>query len=117
MTLRYELAYLLGYTPWDSRGGKPLPRLHEIFDGPNAPRPGRALDLGCGKGSASTYLAQLGWKVTGIDIVARALRCARHRAAKLGVTVDFVKGDITRLGVAGVTGPFDLVLDVGCFHI
>src|SRR5262245_21342455 len=106
MSLRFELAYLLGYTPWDRWGGKPLGRLRDIFEGPEAPRPGRVLDLGCGMGHASIYLAQHGWDVTGIDAVERALRVARGRAAKRGVAVDFVHGDITQLARAGVTGPF-----------
>jgi hypothetical protein len=28
----------------------------------------------------------------------------------------FVRGDVTRLGEAGVAGPFELLLDCGCFH-
>ena len=28
----------------------------------------------------------------------------------------FVEGDVTRLSELGVDGPFDLVLDIGCFH-
>src|SRR5262245_62109539 len=117
MSLRFELAYLFGYTPWDRWGGKPLGRLRKFFEGPEAPRPGRALDLGCGMGHASIYLAQQGWKVTGIDVVERALRAARRRASKQGVDVEFVHGDISRLAQAGVTGSFDLFVDLGCFHI
>src|SRR6266567_3352852 len=117
MSLRFELAYLFGYAPWDRWGGKPLGRLREFVEGADAPGPGRALDLGCGKGHASIYLAQHGWKVTGIDVVERALRVARQRAEKQRVAVEFVHGDITRLTQAGVTGPFDLFVDLGCFHI
>jgi SAM-dependent methyltransferase len=117
MSFRFELAYFIGYAPWDRWRGKPLRRLRELFEGPGALRPGRALDLGCGRGRASIYLAQLGWKVTGIDMVERALRVARRRAARQGVSVEFVHGDITRLDRAAITGPFDLFLDLGCFHI
>ena len=117
MSLRFELAYLFGYSPWDRWRGKPLARLRELFEGPQAPAPGRALDLGCGMGRASIYLAQQGWKVTGVDAVERALSVARSRAARAGVNVEFVHGDITDLDRAGVIGPFDLFLDLGCFHI
>ncbi len=117
MSLRFELAYFFGYAPWDHWHGKPLPRLRALFEGPDAPRPARALDLGCGKGHGSIYLAELGWKVTGIDVVERALRVARRRAERRHLAIEFVHGDITQLDRAGVTGPFDLFLDLGCFHI
>jgi SAM-dependent methyltransferase len=117
MSLRFQLAYLLGYAPWDRWQGKPLRRLKELLEGPQAPLPGRALDLGCGMGRGSIYLAQLGWQVTGIDAVERALKVARQRAEQAGVRPEFVQGDVTRLDRAGIRGPFDLFLDLGCFHI
>jgi SAM-dependent methyltransferase len=117
MSLRFELAYLFGYAPWDRWQGKPLRRLRELLEGPQALCPGRALDLGCGMGRATIYLAQCGWKATGIDAVERALRVARRRAAGCGVDVEFVRGDVTHLDRAGITGKFDLFIDLGCFHI
>ena len=117
MSLRFELAYLFRYAPWDRWQGKPLRRLRELLEGPHAPPPGRALDLGCGMGRATIYLAQLGWRATGIDAVERALRVARQRAERAGVHAEFVRGDITHLEHAGIAGPFDLFVDLGCFHI
>ena len=117
MSLRFQLAYLLGYAPWDRWQGKPLQRLRELLEGPQAPTPGRALDIGCGMGQAAVYLAKLGWQTTGVDAVERALRVARRRAADAGVNVEFVQGDVTHLDRAGINGPFDLLLDLGCFHI
>jgi 2-polyprenyl-3-methyl-5-hydroxy-6-metoxy-1,4-benzoquinol methylase len=35
---------------------------------------GKALDLGCGTGDSSIYLAQHGWTVTGVDYVPTATR-------------------------------------------
>jgi cyclopropane fatty-acyl-phospholipid synthase-like methyltransferase len=75
---------------------------------------GRALDLGCGTGTSSIALAQAGWTVTGVDFAPRAIRIAKQRARKAGVVVDFRAGDVTRL--RGLAGPFDLILDIGCFH-
>jgi SAM-dependent methyltransferase len=117
MQLPFQLAYLFGYAPWDRWQGKPLRRLRELFEGPQALHPGRVLDLGCGMGRATIYLAQLGWKATGIDAVERALRVARRRAAGCGTSVEFIRGDVTHLDRAGLNGPFDLFLDLGCFHI
>ena len=59
-------------------------------------------------------LAKHGWQVTGVDFVARAIQEARQKAARQEVQADFRVGDVTRL--EGVQGPFDLILDIGCFH-
>jgi SAM-dependent methyltransferase len=119
MSLSYRLMYLLGFTPWD-RDSTPA-ALRAIIEGPAARRPGRALDIGCGMGRHAIYLAQSGWQVTGIDRVGRALRVARRRAADRGVAADFIEADVTRLdgatfGEIARRGPFDLLLDAGCFH-
>jgi cyclopropane fatty-acyl-phospholipid synthase-like methyltransferase len=116
MSLRFELAYLFGYTPWDRGEKAPPERLRELIEGPAAVPRGRALDLGCGMGLVTVYLARHGFKATGVDMVERALGVARRRAATHRVEVELVQGDVTRLDQAGVTGPFDLLIDRGCFH-
>jgi SAM-dependent methyltransferase len=76
--------------------------------------PGRALDLGCGTGTNVLYLAQHGWFATGVDASSTAIESARRKADWIaGAT--FVEGDVTRLSHLGVDGPFDLVLDIGCY--
>lgn len=47
---------------------------------------GRALDLGCGEGADSIWLAEHGWRVTGLDISATALERARREAESRGVS-------------------------------
>jgi cyclopropane fatty-acyl-phospholipid synthase-like methyltransferase len=115
MSLIFELMYLIGFTPWD-RDGEPAPWLRGFLDSPDAPKSGRALDLGCGLGSNALFLAEHGFRVTGVDAVSRALRVARKRAADRHLTLDFVKGDVTRLQALSTGAPFDLLLDLGCFH-
>ena len=44
------------------------------------PPPARILDIGCGAGRTSAELAQLGYRVTGIDLAGNLLRAARNRA-------------------------------------
>ncbi|WP_271985373.1 class I SAM-dependent methyltransferase [Pseudoclavibacter terrae] len=71
--------------------------------------PGRALDLGCGEGGDAIWLAQQGWRVTGIDISTVAIERARAaaRAARVdGSLVDFVAGDLETWRPAE---PLDLV--------
>ena len=77
---------------------------------------GRALDLGCGTGRDSVYLAERGWTVTGIDGVEQALDAARERSRNAGADVDWILGDVTRLETLGSPEGFDFVLDRGCFH-
>jgi cyclopropane fatty-acyl-phospholipid synthase-like methyltransferase len=114
--LPFELAYLLGLTPWDRWPAIPPQSLRDLIEGPKALPPGHAIDLGCGMGSLAIYLAQHGWRATGVDVVERALRAARKRAGKSGVEVTFVRADVTQLDQSGISGPFELLLDCGCFH-
>jgi len=47
--------------------------------------PGRALDLACGEGRNSIWLAEQGWQVTGVDFSPVAVRTARVLAARAGL--------------------------------
>lgn len=75
--------------------------------------PGRALDVGCGAGTDSVYLARQGWEVTALDFMPKALEYTRQRAAAAGVSVTPVEADITQWEVPGT---WDLVLDHGLLH-
>lgn len=55
--------------------------------------PGRALDLGCGEGADSVWLALQGWTVTAIDVSAVAITRAAAHAAERAVS----EGQITWL--------------------
>jgi SAM-dependent methyltransferase len=112
--LVYGACYRLGFTPWDR--GAPASGLVGLVDGPEALKPGRALDLGCGTGTNTIFLCSNGWQVTGVDIVPRALEAARRNARHARVSPSFVGGDVTRLRELDLEGAFDLVVDVGCFH-
>jgi len=76
--------------------------------------PGRALDLGCGTGTNAITLAAHGWEVTGVDFSRRAIQIARRKARQAEVNLSLILGDVLRLD--GVSGSFDLILDIGCFH-
>ena len=56
----------------------------------------RALDLACGEGRNSIYLAQNGFEVTAVDISGLGLERGRKRALELGVSVDFIQADLDR---------------------
>lgn len=106
----FRLAYLVGPRPWDS--GVPPPELVERIEGPRALPPGRALDIGCGTGTNCAYMLAHKWEVTGVDFVPRAMQAAKRKAPGARLLV----GDVTKLAELGVSGPFDLMMDLGCFH-
>lgn len=115
----FTLLYWRGRPPWDS--GITPPELVRVVEGtgPEHRQPGRALDLGCGTGTNSLYLARHGWDVTGVDFAAPAIARAREKRARTGTllgTVRFVRGDVTQLNALDARGPYDLVLDLGCLH-
>jgi SAM-dependent methyltransferase len=112
--LLFKTFYRLGFVPWD---GHPLPTsLRELVEGENALAPGTALDIGCGTGDNSLYLAKHGWKVTGVDFVAKAVDKARAKASANKLDISFARADATRLSSEGVGANFDLVVDNGCLH-
>ena len=76
--------------------------------------PGRALDLGCGPGRNSLYLAAAGFEVDAVDLSDAAIDWARQRADEAGARIRFHRGNAFTM--AGLTGPYDLVYDSGCFH-
>jgi SAM-dependent methyltransferase len=112
--LLFRVMYRLGFTPWDEH---PMATsLQELVEGDDALPAGSALDIGCGTGDSSIYLAQHGWRVTGADFVPKALDKARTKAAAKQVAVDFVHADATRLSSEGVGTDFTLIVDNGCLH-
>jgi SAM-dependent methyltransferase len=107
--LMFNVMYRAGTPRWDTNVTPP--ELVELAERLPA---GRALDLGCGTGTNAIYLAERGWDVAGVDFVGKAIAAARRKAEAAGVTIEFRQGDVTRL--ESLEGPFDLAVDIGCFH-
>jgi ubiquinone/menaquinone biosynthesis C-methylase UbiE len=106
--LQFSLWYYFR-PPWDS--GISPPELLQFIAAHPA---GRALDLGCGTGTNVVTLARHGWAVSGMDFAPRAIQLARQKVRAAAVRATLSVGDVTIL--AGLDGPFDLALDIGCFH-
>jgi SAM-dependent methyltransferase len=110
----YGLLYRLGFAPWERRDVAESWR--PLLDGPQAPAPGRALDVGCGSGRDAIYLAKRGWQVTAVDAVETAVDSAKQRAVEEGVDVQWVAADVAELSRLGLKPGYDLLYDFGCIH-
>ena len=74
---------------------------------------GRALDVGCGEGVYSAYLAEQGFSVVGVDFVPAALVAAQARADRANVDVELHESDVLDYSADKA---FDVVVDSGCLH-
>ncbi len=97
--------------PWDDE--LPPPELISFVE---EVEPGVALDLGCGYGRSSIYLARHGWQVDGIDFVPKAIAIAQERANEVGVGEDVKFYVASVIDLNFLNGPYDFALDIGCMH-
>lgn len=77
-------------------------------------RQGRGLDLGTGPGTQAIELARRGFRMSGSDLSASAVRQARELSEQQGVSVDWIVDDVL---ASELSGPFDFIFDRGCFHV
>jgi ubiquinone/menaquinone biosynthesis C-methylase UbiE len=96
------------YTEWQAECAQILRRGH-------APATGRLLDLGCGAGNMTLWLARQGYEAHGIDIAPTAIDWARERAGAEQVRAVFDVGDAVTLAGYGDSS-FDFVFDSHCLH-
>lgn len=118
--MNYRLAYAVGFHPWEDLAGHPpfADKLLELVAREEREgRPhGSALDIGTGSAVWGVKLAQRGWRVTGVDLVPKALERGRRRAEDAGVDVRLVQGDVTALRDSEVGSGYRLLVDTGTFH-
>ncbi|MDP6436009.1 MAG: methyltransferase domain-containing protein [Gammaproteobacteria bacterium] len=75
--------------------------------------PGRALDIGCGAGTYSIYMAERGYRVTAIDFMPQAIAILKARLESSELAIEPMQADV---GTWTTSEPFDVILDVGCLH-
>jgi SAM-dependent methyltransferase len=109
--IEWNERYRDGDLPWDT--GRPSPELQRVVSR-NAIRPCRALELGCGTGTNSIWLAQQGFEVTGVDLAPLAVERAEQRALAAGVKAHFLVADVLQL--PELDGAFAFFFDRGCYH-
>jgi SAM-dependent methyltransferase len=107
----WNMRYLSGDIPWDT--GIVPPEVEQLIS-LEAVRRGWALDLGCGSGLSSRYLARHGFRVVGVDLSLTALGRAFSAARAADATAYFCAGDVSDLAFLALR--CTLALDIGCFH-
>ena len=107
----YYRKYPLDELGWEL--GKPRPLLVEFVE-KGLIKAGKALDLCCGAGTNTIYLAKKGFDVTAIDISPTAIEIAKKKTKQANVTIDFLVENFIDLPFEDKT--FVFVFDMGCFH-
>lgn len=104
----YDMTFsklLTGDPATDGFTGEPSALLIEAVKGLT---PGTALDAGMGQGRNAVYLAGKGWKVTGFDLSAEAVKSAQANAARAGVRIDADKASYADFDFG--TAKWDLIV-------
>ena len=99
----------IGHWIWtDNRIPKELKEIVELHS------PKTSLELGCGIGIFSNFMASHGIKATGVDFSSVAIEKATKRVANNTDKPEYMVGDVTNL--KNIDKQFDVSFDVGCFH-
>lgn len=73
-----------------------------------------ALEIGCGTGPISCFLAKQGFAVEGIDISQTAIEIAQKNAGQMGLTIDFRQADVCQQRLT--LRRYDVIVDGHCLH-
>ncbi len=104
--------YQTGDTPWDI--GRPDHNLIEVVTATPISTC-RTLEIGCGTGDNSIWLARNGFQVIGIDSSPIAIDKANTKVSQTKLDCQFRCADFFLDTLEG--GPFQFVFDKGCFHL
>jgi 2-polyprenyl-3-methyl-5-hydroxy-6-metoxy-1,4-benzoquinol methylase len=98
--------------PWNIE--VPPDALVELVDSGKV-KPCKTIDLGCGTGNYSIYLASKGFEVTGVDLSPTAIKIVEENAKRKGVKINFLVADILG-GLNEVKETFDFAYDWELLH-
>jgi len=90
-------------------GERPSPFLAREIERIKTIVPGsKALDIACGEGRNSVFLARHGFSVTGLDISDKGLEKGNNQAQTMGLDIEFRRVDLDDYTIQGT---FDLILN------
>jgi len=112
---RYKAKGAVGWDQTDEAYRERERQLERILSAGRAPTRGRLLELGCGAGNISLWLAERGYDVCGVDVSPTAIEWAHENARLASSTVHFTVGDVCDLKDFDEAS-FDFVLDGHCLH-
>ncbi|MES2464196.1 MAG: class I SAM-dependent methyltransferase [Armatimonadota bacterium] len=116
---QYRKRKAAGYVGWETAEGleENLAAFAAALSSPSVPIEGRLLEMGCGAGDITLWLAEKGYEVYGVDIAPTAIAWAEEKARErgLGPVAHFQVGDVRDL-IGYSDDFFDLVLDGRCLH-
>lgn len=98
--------------PWHISG--PPPQLVDLLKKGDLPD-GPALDLGCGSGVATTYLARYFRPAVGVDLAFAAVQEAGNLATQEHSQASFLVADVPRVPFGA--GVFAFIFDRGCLQV
>ena len=90
----FEKEYEKPIARWTNEN--PPQELTELIDS-EIIKPCKTLDIGCGEGFYSIYLAKRGFEVVGIDLSEKAIEYAKKNANENGVNVKFIAMNVKNL--------------------
>jgi ubiquinone/menaquinone biosynthesis C-methylase UbiE len=112
---RYAKVYESGADLWES--DQPNDSLVEALKKHPYLIHGQVLDLGCGEGRDSIYLAKLGADITGVDVSRVALNKAREKSGPFSLSkLRFVESNVIYLNNFG-NSIYDFAMNMGCLHM
>jgi len=110
---RWENRYQTGDTPWNT--GHPSTELVRVLHEEKI-KACPAVDLGCGTGANTRYLAEQGFAVTGVDFSPMAVEFAKAALSSTKHQARFLVGDVLDPSL-DFGGRFDFLFDRGCYHV
>ena len=109
--ISFQERYENGQTPWEiNRVDSNL----VIMITEAGIKPCKVLDIGCGTGDNSIWLAEQGFEVSGCDASRLAIEAAMEKSGRAWVECSFFEADFLR--EKSSTSLYSLLFDRGCFH-
>lgn len=108
----WDTAYANATQPDTFCGGVPSAQIVDVAA--KLPSGASVLDLGCGDGRNTLYLAEQGFAVTAVDISEAAIGAVQRFAEARGLTITTAVRDIRHYMPEA---PFDFIIAEGCLHL